>query len=283
MKFIKKLILLSILSLFTSCRVGVVQWTAPTSIVSDQSVESDFEGWPTNVTDEGEPQEPTEHLETEPKPTPALDPNDPTCPPDDRIIWVENDQQFNRDFFGSFTVVASCWDGRLVEAWEETSSLHPSVAIGMKVTYSENKCFVNGIERGIPDYTSLYYFPPHGGSVSEIGWYSAFQKLALSLDLSAKYRSRWENMERPIHNIYQSDTEFPEDEKGTEIHSNIIQVVHVITIIDENHLLLGDGTWDVLAVRDSHLEDGCNYFDCRELTTVFDGDAYRHPYKLNDN
>ena len=196
------------------------------------------------------------------------------------------------DFLGNFTIVAYCWDGYNynenigprnkgdeMRADIMEGYIDPATCIGYHV------CIVStndGYETNLllSNMTSVFL-----AQNSDIGVYQAIEQkypdvmavvvvlsrylnLANALDLSEEYMLHWRNGGE-FYIFKLAREAFPELSMDSDMRRNIEYLIESILVIDENHLLLAPGIWNVLAVRDSHLEEGCNYMTIHGNDLIF--------------
>ncbi len=163
----------------------------------------------------------------------------------------------NTDFYGEFTIVSYCWKGRNMQEsiGDDPDMIDPASCIGYPVKFAPDLCKTNDIELKNPQY-QCYSVPEKGSNYERI--YGLVFLLANELDLSKAYEERWKNID-PVYEIDLPYEQFPKMTWDSDMRKSTIFILQRAVILDENHLLLGLGIWNLLAVRNSHLEAGCNY------------------------
>ena len=200
--------------------------------------------------------------------------------------------KISMDFIGNFTIVAYCWDGYNYDenigpknkggemnADVMDGYIDPASCIGYRV------CFVSAdvgydTHLSLNDMTRVFLVQN-----SDVGVYhvlnqqypdvmavvavlSRYVNLAKSLDLSEEYMLHWSN-NGEFYTFKLARDAFPELSRDSDMRRYIEYAIDSILVLDENHLLLAPGIWNLLAVRDSHLEEGCNYMTIHGNDLIF--------------
>ena len=199
--------------------------------------------------------------------------------------------EISKDFLGDFTIVAYCWDnynylesigplskGDEINPTNMEGCIDPASCIGYHVSYTSS-------DEGYDAYLSLNNMTAIFTVTDSDGGYGIYERryadvpnaatvlnrhvnLAISLDLSEKYMRHWSD-NGDLYTFGLAWDAFPELTMDSDMRRNIEYVVKSFLILDENHLLLAPGIWNLLAVRDTHLDEGCNYLSIQGSDLVF--------------
>lgn len=181
-------------------------------------------------------------------------------------LQTDNDEDqtdFNlEDFYGVYRVVELAWDGVYIDAGRLENSIDPASAIGFEVEFTEDFCRVGDSVMAVSEYNVSTQDIDRNGVIYSVAFWTSYVGLASRMDLTEKYRNRWDQFD-PVYNVSINSDDYNAIIKNEYYRKHYEEMVSYADVIDENHIMLYDAAWSLLAVRDTHLED-CAYVDLKQ-------------------
>ena len=159
--------------------------------------------------------------------------------------------------FGDFDVVAHFPSIVVLESYDRDRS---SAYVGTALTLSEKTCKIDDVIVSVDACRSEICLAPDAQTLRFL-WLD-IGNLATVLDLSDPFRKRWDAFSfTGMTEVHYSFNDSPEISWIDRVECPEYMICRIV-VLDENHLFLGPGYYNLLAVRGSHLEAGCNFEAC---------------------